>query len=1715
MFSSKLNSFLWGNILFFTSVTLCWGQSTSSTAFLTEIAEQQVPPPKIGNPTTTLLPDWKAHDWLQHFSYSNSNEGINPELNNLREQWDRQFDSLEIEESFSLGIALDIGEDPYFARIGYAPGYGLVHTAEFKLVQPVFANATTGLSVTLAYSSYARAHSVLGFGWTHNYNWRLFSTRTTDVWLLRTGEGATLKLNTVDFESVTATHVTYVDISNNRWIFSRSTGLLEQLEAQDSGEVFDFTWSQDEEFIHGAYALSNHPDDLVNVAHDFRLVKVSYNSDPTYFLDFNYDASGRLTSIDFTENEVTIADVAQFEYDLAGKGDLLAVLDEVGAALNEFTYYTDAVASGASSKTYHRLLKTYESLGSTVTNTYYHYSDSVPDIWGDTNHSPYIVPNALMSQSRLNVDTTVDSLNYDYGNNKTTVERKIAGEVLPQLIYQTSVSGSNRTNSLSTSIDIGDGVVQSIKTSVVYNGKTGYISKQTLLNGGVVSHLVVDDPNDAIDPRYFSQIQLDGDDLHLMEFTESGELIGLYQGPALGDESEYIGLVLDFFQADLSLTPTVESESVMSSLLESITNVTGDTLALQYNELGLVTDIDEVGAAGLVNHHFVYDHAGRLIQYESPHGTTRYRYDSLNRLVSKTEGYGQLEQRTFEYVYNALSQISVIRLVDSSGFFVGADQYSYDPFGRLVGINWDATTDTASDGYAQSQKICYNCDVGGLTYEEVYYTANVDGTPKPSRAYMSTSELGIDYREVYFFDDSGTLDGVIHRYLSTNGRLDRVEYMDAQGQSAYISFYFDEVTDTQYQSLVSATPLSSGWHSDSSKVSRQWSLDNGQIATYEDARGESLVATYNTPGGLASLSWDNGAFTEQTTTDEQDLIINYASNDELRLDSMVRNGVVISNVLADSGNSSLLTLVTDRAFHSLTVGYDESNRLEYYHSSFISASFNAEPAGYVFAYDAIGRMTKKTLPTQFYKEWELLADGQWYGQVSAYDAPLSEITFDYEADESARLSGVQGDSLSDVEFSIGRNLLDATVTTEYGAVASAFYDCHRYLAQEILGNADHGGLTMDFGFTPLGVVQSLAVGGNSTTYDYDPFTNYLTGIDYPNDPDVDVVYSEVAGEVVVTVQVGGVDESVWTFDADRQLRLYEQININKSVEFAYDGEGRLEQLLISETGGITPEREVDYHYAADGSGRLDYIQDTALAYPATITYAYTANGSLTLHYPTLESQEFIYDAYGRLTKTKFNGAAADSAEYAYLLSSEGYPVTENYIPLGNVIFNEEPNFKAAESTGFDALLANVLEDALPIDFSNFPIDLINGEILRQGWRMNRVSSLREVRDLPALSSASYDLEEGNLQARSPSNAVATALAYDDAGRLVSASIPSGRIEFVYDGIGRLIQQVEYDSGDVVVSRESYLLIGNRVLASFTGDLGSTLALHEDYIQAPDVLPAFGRSETDAGPTLLAIVPALDNLDNAAYLQYDGWGNVRRAIDAEGVVAAQDWKYSLAGISSSAPTTPYTWQGWRYISDLDLYFNGNTFYSPTLRRRVGAPYLDRSLHLANSDTPLAQLPPQMRDPYGQPSYVRVASGASSMRSLDISSLAQFEVSDAPGQFALPSPRGGEPAVLSLHFETVLGAPDSDGDKLEDWLEALLGSNRNLSDSDGDGLSDTTEMRLGTVIFANTLGPDGIHDAGWDSDEDGLNDGYEVSVGLDPLDAETVDPVALRIHTASRP
>lgn len=208
-------------------------------------------------------------------------------------------------------------------------------------------------SFSMRYSSYADEHNVVGYGWTHNYNQRLFEQDDGKL-LRRSGQGTSTIYSPVvgepglyrcdtrfDREIRLQGDGTYVTTAGGAVYVYDTEGRLSAIQDGDgSGWELAFSYDPAGQLPVTTKSRKSRLDEAFNVVREWRLERVEERRDgvPTgRFLEYHYGANGLLATVNDQENrEIALIHSAD------GYGDLEMVTGPEGWS-NTFTYYKDAV----------------------------------------------------------------------------------------------------------------------------------------------------------------------------------------------------------------------------------------------------------------------------------------------------------------------------------------------------------------------------------------------------------------------------------------------------------------------------------------------------------------------------------------------------------------------------------------------------------------------------------------------------------------------------------------------------------------------------------------------------------------------------------------------------------------------------------------------------------------------------------------------------------------------------------------------------------------------------------------------------------------------------------------------------------------------------------------------------------------------------------------------------------------------------------------------------------------------------------------------------------------------------------------------------------------------------------------------------------------------------------------------------------------------------
>ncbi len=506
----------------------------------------------------------------------------------------------------------------------------------------------------------------------------------------------------------------------------------------------------------------------------------------------------------------------------------------------------------------------------------------------------------------------------------------------------------------------------------------------------------------------------------------------------------------------------------------------------------------------------------------------------------------------------------------------------------------------------------------------------------------------------------------------------------------------------------------------------------------------------------------------------------------------------------------------------------------------------------------------------------------------------------------------------------------------------------------------------------------------STTYRYDAVGN-VTNIDYPTSTDVNFQYdplnrlsgmSDATGTTAFTYGANGrlqTEDGPWANDrvtygyngAHRaSLAMGQPQAPDWSQTYGYDSGGRLQS--VTDPNG-------SYNYAYAGASRLvSRLQFPNQGY-VTNTYDATLSrlSGTSLVGPTgnvLNSQSYLYDSQGRLTKTtrfdasqmsygydglgqltvaqaKESGGAARLNEqfgYAYDVPLNLVARTNNQLVL-TVTADARDRLQTIARSGTLTVAGSSSSAATNVTVNGTNTTrygdntfALSGVAITNGNNsftaigqdsLGRKSTNTVTVNLPSSAGYVYD-QNGNLTGDGLLGYV-----YDDANRLVMlTSTNVWQTQFVYDGLGRKRIRREYTwSGGAWVQNTETRYLDDGVLPVQERDGNNNVTAV--YTRGRDMGGSLG-SVGGVGGLLARSVPGAYG-PVAAYYHHDGQGNVSALMTGPGGLGAR-YAYDpfgnlLYAVGPLASSNPYRFSGKEWHAASGLYDYGARYYQPNLQR----------------------------------------------------------------------------------------------------------------------------------------------------------------------------------------
>ncbi|XOV85710.1 MAG: LamG-like jellyroll fold domain-containing protein [bacterium] len=883
---------------------------------------------------------------------------------------------------------------------------------------------------------------------------------------------------------------------------------------------------------------------------------------------------------------------------------------------------------------------------------------------------------------------------------------------------------------------------------------------------------------------------------------------------------------------------------------------------------------------------------------------------------------------------------------------------------------------------------------------------------------------------------------------------------------------------------------------------------------WEVVHPNDVVEIYDDSGALLSITNRNG----QTTT------LSYTAGELISVtDHTGRSLTVAHNI------DGRIEEVTDPAGNTITYLYNLDGMLEY-----------------VRYPDATPLVTYDNPTIQYHYENTSHND-----LVTGITDELGErySTYDYDTERRATLSERAG-SVESTSVSYGLNNV-VTVTNELGKDADYTFVVNKGIRKlsEVDGQA-----------TAL-----CAASTSEMDYDANGFVDTHTD---ENGNVTDYTYN-ARGLVTSKVEAfGTADARTTTTTWHSTFRVPTQIvKPGQTIDMTYDSAGRLLTRTIKDTQAqtvpyVTTNNTRTTTYTYNTHGLVSTIDGPRTDVTDVTTYAYDTNGNLTTVTNALGHMTEIVSRDARGLPTAIDDANDTRTELAYdergrltsrtVKSSQGDVVTTfTYDLAGQLIKVDLPTGGHLSYEYDDAHRLIAIENELQerveytLDDAGNATEITHkgpgGTILQtQDQMFDELSRLREWVDgvnddtdfaydeggnlttttdaLNRDSSQTFDALDRIKTATDAATGV-TNLAYDGRGNLTSVTDPKGVVTtYVYDGMDNLIQEVSADAGTTTYTFDAagnltQLVDGRSVTTNYTYDaLNRMLTATYPGSTSENVTYAY-----DVGADAKGRLTSITDESGSTTYSYDDRGNVTqdsRVIDS--TTYTTDYTYDLADsvtsmtypsgrvvnyardTQSRVNTISHTLSGvTEYLVDATLYEGrgmlsavefGNGLYQTMTYDAAGRPSV-KTLTNAFNAAPVAYTDSATVS-LGAALDIDVIDNDEDWEStaLTIHSITQPAVGSVAinGDQTLEyTPSGTQPYTTSFTYRVTDGSGPSN--------YATVNVNvidPNFTDTDGDGLDDAFEMQVG-------LDPYDATDTPADADGDGVDNYAEYLAGTDPL------------------
>ena len=1221
------------------------------------------------------------------------------------------------------------------------------------------------------------------------------------------------------------------------------------------------------------------------------------------------DKQGFKTTLDYTENSVTITDAIEGRITLnLNDGFVTSVTD--GIRTVEFIYSDDYLISIKDVNG--RML-------------YYTYNaDGLIETGSDDNGTVYFVNTYENGRVKEQVDGS--------GNNAKTVF------VYTETEESLSVTVTNRNGDISTRVFNSNGLL-TIYTDE--NGKTttyGYDENLNLTS--------TTDANGNTESTVYNEFNLPvrntdkNGNITTFAYDSNQNIISIiYGGNGDANKDGFID-VKDIVRSKKYLVenPIPEYDIFLDMNLDNSVNASDIAILRKY-----LLGVDKLYIASET---FGYNDRNQLVSYCDLNGTTtRYTYDSNSMPYSKTVG-----NRTEYYIYVGGK---LIESTDSNG---NKTTFEYNALNQVERQIKSVTVITYSEDWA----------------ENVLPPVEIGGTELPIDRELYPVEQKETHTTKYTYDNKGNVLSITDSENNTitrtyDGNSLMTSETDANGNTTFYSYNGN--MKLEYVTFCDGTYIYYGYDGEDRVTSVRDQRGNTSYTEYDkagratlqsDAEKNTTEYTFDNVGNILSVLDSDGGVTEYTydangnVLTVKDTLGNITTNTYDRFDRLLTStnamGGVTSYTNTVSGN---LLKVTDPLGNVTEYTYDiygnkltekdpNGNVTEYTYDNNNNLLTVKNALGNVTTniYDEKNRLTETRYPDYTYTVYNCDSADRL---VSVTDALGNTVTYTYDPNGNV-LTVTDGKGIVQATNVYDNfNRVDST-TTASGALTDNTYDENGNLISvtDISGNnqsyvydalnraetvTDKSGSKTSVSYNAKGQILSVSLDGAFTNYIYDTNGNMLSettssgGLvqytynelnlkqEQTNARAQTRVYSyDKAGKITGYTSTEGT--ASFTYDANGNIltatdqngtvtRTFDELNRvktytdtqGKTIAYEYDSMSRLKKLTYPDNTSVNYEYYPNGNLkkVTDWAGRItSYTYDennniigvikpdgsiTETRYDDAQRIVYTAE---TANNTIIVGYEYIYDTLGRIF-SETDLATNVKSEYTYDSLSR---VT--YRKLTNL----SDNSVTEENYTYDAN-GNILTSTVSTAEDNFVYDDSNRLVEYNG------------------QAVTYDLD-GNML-----NMGGMLLTYDSANRLISA----GNNSYTYDVENIRVKNLCNGVETVYTYNTNAEL--SQILVKTTGNT-VTKYVYGNGLIGEETAGIFKTYHFDYRGSTVAITDSTGTVTDTC--SYDSYGNLTSRTGISDIIFLYNGEYGVVTDTN------------------ELLYMRARYYSPELRRFINADIL---------------------------------------------------------------------------------------------------------------------------------------------------------------------------------